>query len=73
MQIKDLFYELYGVEMVSINTHILPLKKKKTRSGKACGGRPTYNRANIFMIFFSCWVVVWLVKMAILVLALLVI
>lgn len=44
-QIKKLFFSLFNVNVIAINTHIPP--RKKIRVGMAQGFRPTYKRAII--------------------------
>lgn len=44
-QIKKLFFSLFNVNVIAVNTHIPP--RKKIRVGMAQGFRPTYKRAII--------------------------
>lgn len=46
-QIKKLFKHIYGVQITSIHTYILPLKKKRSRL--QCGYEPRFKRV-IFTI-----------------------
>jgi large subunit ribosomal protein L23 len=45
IQIKKLFFALFNVNVIAVNTHIPP--RKKIRVGMAQGFRPTYKRAII--------------------------
>lgn len=44
-QIKKLFFSLFNVNVIAVNTHIPP--RKQIRVGMAQGFRPTYKRAII--------------------------
>lgn len=44
-QIKKLFFSLFNVNVIAVNTHIPP--RKKIRVGMAQGFKPTYKRAII--------------------------
>ena len=46
-QIKTIFKNLYDVDIVSVNTYILPLKKKRSSFGLKYGYKSHYKRAII--------------------------